>query len=57
MDEGTGITHLPRGGSAIVIGAGGGIGAALLRSLEASGQFETVWGLGRHTTPALDLLD
>lgn len=57
MDKDTGITHLPRGGSAIVIGAGGGIGAALVRSLEASGQFETVWGLGRHTAPALDLLD
>ena len=40
---------------AVVIGAGGGIGAALAAALEAQGR--TVLRLGRATTPALDLLD
>ncbi|MBS7789076.1 SDR family NAD(P)-dependent oxidoreductase [Roseococcus sp. SDR] len=41
--------------SAIVIGASGGIGAALADELERRGQ--PVRRLGRRTTPALDLLD
>lgn len=40
---------------AVVIGATGGIGAALAAALEQSGQ--RVIRLGRRTTPALDLLD
>jgi NAD(P)-dependent dehydrogenase (short-subunit alcohol dehydrogenase family) len=40
-------------GLALVIGAGGGLGAALVAGLQASGA--TVLGLGRHTVPALDL--
>ena len=40
---------------AIVIGATGGIGAALAEALEAEGA--NVTRLGRRTTPALDLLD
>lgn len=48
---------LPEGGLALVIGAQGGIGAALLSALDASGQFASVQGWGRSTTPALDLLD
>jgi NAD(P)-dependent dehydrogenase (short-subunit alcohol dehydrogenase family) len=43
------------GGLALVIGAGGGLGAALLAGLRASGT--VVLGLGRHTVPALDLTD
>lgn len=39
---------------AVVIGAGGGIGAALAAALEARGR--PVLRLGRATTPALDLL-
>jgi NAD(P)-dependent dehydrogenase (short-subunit alcohol dehydrogenase family) len=39
----------------VVIGAGGGIGAALAEALEAEGA--QVTRLGRRTTPALDLLD
>lgn len=43
------------GGLAIVIGATGGIGAALANALEARGQF--VLRLSRSSTPPLDLLD
>ncbi len=57
MAEGGGLTSLPSGGVAIVMGASGGIGAALVRSLEASGRFDAVRGLGRSSRPALDLLD
>ncbi len=42
---------------AIVIGANGGIGAALLDAISQSGRFEVVTGLARTTTPALDLDD
>jgi NAD(P)-dependent dehydrogenase (short-subunit alcohol dehydrogenase family) len=42
-------------GLAVVIGAGGGIGAALAEALEAEGR--DVLRLGRGSTPALDLLD
>ena len=41
---------------ALVIGAGGGIGGALLATLEADGGYGCVAGLGRATTPPLDLL-
>jgi NAD(P)-dependent dehydrogenase (short-subunit alcohol dehydrogenase family) len=41
--------------SAVVIGAAGGIGAALADAIEARG--ETVLRLGRSTMPRLDLLD
>ena len=41
--------------STVVIGAGGGIGAALAHALKAAGR--PVLGLGRTTTPRLDLLD
>lgn len=42
---------------AIVFGASGGIGAALLEQLRASGEFDTVIGFSRHGTPAVDLTD
>lgn len=41
---------------AVVIGAGGGLGGALLAALEAGGSFGRVIGLGRSTQPPLDLL-
>ncbi len=41
---------------AVVVGAGGGIGAALLAGLEAGGAYGRVIGLGRGTAPPLDLL-
>ena len=51
------LPSLPSGGLAVVVGASGGIGAALLQALEASGLFAKVVGLSRRSTPALDLLD
>lgn len=45
------------GGVAVVIGATGGIGAALLRKLQSTGEFDVVIGLSRASSPALDLGD
>jgi len=42
---------------AVVIGATGGIGSALLRRLQGAGEFGTVIGLSRASTPPLDLGD
>ena len=42
---------------AVVIGATGGIGAAVLAQLRANSPFTQVIGLSRSTLPALDLLD
>ena len=47
----------PTGGLALVIGASGGIGAALLAQLQQDERFERVLGLSRRSQPALDLLD
>lgn len=44
-------------GVALVIGAGGGIGAALVAGLQASQAFAGVLALGRSTTPRLDYSD
>ncbi|MCE2820604.1 MAG: SDR family oxidoreductase [Phenylobacterium sp.] len=41
----------------VVIGAGGGIGAALVQALEASRRYGRVIGLGRSSDPPLDLHD
>lgn len=43
--------------SAVVIGAGGGIGGALVDALEESGRFARVTGLSRRSSPPLDLED
>ena len=43
--------------TALVIGAGGGIGAALVEALQADPRWAQVLGLGRRSEPALDLLD
>ncbi|MBO9426249.1 SDR family NAD(P)-dependent oxidoreductase [Labrenzia sp. R4_1] len=42
---------------AIVIGATGGIGSALVRVLDETGPYDRVVGLSRRTHPGLDLLD
>lgn len=44
-----------KSGLAIVFGAGGGIGRALLERLAAAGHFSPCLGFGRGSTPALDL--
>lgn len=45
------------GGIAIVIGSSGGIGSALLARLSAQPRFGAVLGLGRSSSPPLDLTD
>ncbi|MFN3672918.1 MAG: SDR family NAD(P)-dependent oxidoreductase [Bosea sp. (in: a-proteobacteria)] len=44
-------------GIAVVFGAGGGIGRALLARLRDGGAFAQAIGFGRSTDPAIDLLD
>ena len=51
------MTSFPAGGLAVVIGATGSIGAALMAALQLDGTFAKVIGLSRSSTPALDLLD
>lgn len=47
----------PPAGVAVVIGAGGGIGAAVLAQLRASDRYVRVIGLGRFTAPPIELTD
>ena len=51
------LRSFPRGGVAVVFGAGGGIGAALVDAVDASARFDHVVALSRSTTPSIDLLD
>ncbi|AMJ61812.1 SDR family NAD(P)-dependent oxidoreductase [Bosea sp. PAMC 26642] len=46
----------PAGGIAVVFGAGGGIGSAVLRRLEANADFAGIVAFSRSTEPAIDLL-
>ncbi len=45
------------GAQALVIGASGGIGGALVAALRADGRFASVNGWSRHGTPAVDITD
>lgn len=47
------LNSLPQGGSAVVIGAGGAIGAALARACSASNRFSRVYGFSRRAAPPL----
>lgn len=47
----------PSNALAVVIGATGGVGAALLAQLQSDGHFARVMGLSRRSNPALDLLN
>ena len=49
------MNSLPQGYRALVIGATGAIGSALLAHLQADPRCALAVGLGRHTTPAVDL--
>lgn len=49
-------TPLPPG-AALVVGASGGIGAALVAALEADGRFAPVIGASRASDPPLDVTD
>ena len=48
--------NLPARGLAVVIGANGGLGAALLAQLERDGHYAQVLGLGRRTDISIDFL-
>ena len=51
------LSTIPSGGTAIVIGANGGIGGALAERLAGSDRFVVTLGLSRSSTPAIDLGD
>jgi NAD(P)-dependent dehydrogenase (short-subunit alcohol dehydrogenase family) len=51
------LASFPKGGVAVVFGAGGGIGGALAAALRELDTFAHVAALSRSTTPAIDLLD
>jgi NAD(P)-dependent dehydrogenase (short-subunit alcohol dehydrogenase family) len=50
-------THASTDGLAVVIGASGALGTALVQQLQTDTRFAQVLGLSRHSQPALDLLD
>ena len=47
----------PPGGLAVVVGAGGGIGQAVLEQLGSDARYSNALGLSRSSTPPLDLQD
>lgn len=53
----TEIRSFPRQGVAVVFGASGGIGSALVEALHASGSFRHVVGFSRRSSPSIELLD
>ena len=52
-----GIHSFPPGGSAIVLGASGGLGTALSDAIVRSGRFGRLVKFSRASEPAIDLLD
>ncbi len=51
------LSSFPQGFQALLIGASGGIGQALLQCLQTHPRCETVIGLHRHSKPAIDFDD
>lgn len=51
------LASFPQAGVAVVFGAGGGIGGALVEALRNAGHFEHVVAFSRSSSPAIDLLD
>lgn len=56
-DRPVSMESLPPQYRALVIGAGGGLGGAFMRHLQADTRCAEVRGLGRHTEPAVDFLE
>ncbi len=52
-----GLVSFPQGGVAVVFGAGGGIGRALIEPIQAAKRFDHLVAFSRGTEPAIDLLD
>jgi len=48
------MQSLPEGFHALVIGAAGALGAAVVEGLQVDRRCARVWTLGRHTEPAID---
>lgn len=51
------LGSFPQAGVAVVFGAGGGIGGALVEAIQAAESFKHVVSFSRSTSPAIDLLD
>ncbi len=51
------LGSFPQAGVAVVFGAGGGIGGALVEAIKAAEKFKHVVSFSRSTSPAIDLLD
>ena len=51
------LGSFPRAGVAVVFGAGGGIGGALVEAVQPAGKSKHVVSFSRSTSPAIDLLD
>lgn len=51
------LSSFPQPGVAVVFGASGGIGAALVEAIRDAKSFEHLVALGRNTSPPADLLD
>jgi len=54
---GVDLGSFPQAGVAVVFGASGGIGRALVEAIKAAEQFKHVVSFSRRTSPAIDLLD
>ncbi len=55
MTDGPDLTSLPSGGLAVVVGASGGIGAAVAAAVEASGTFAEIITASRSSEPSYDI--
>ena len=51
------LVSFPQAGVAVVFGANGGIGGALVEAIRAAERFEHVVAFSRSTSPSIDLLD
>lgn len=54
---GADLWSFPQAGVAVVFGAGGGIGGALVNAIKAAEKFKQVVSFSRSSTPSIDLLD